>query len=189
MRRTVFLGSAFMVFPPLETAFGIVLLHCHHPQSHKETVMEAKLAPKMPQWMVDHANKYLSSGGAEGHIYKIKPPNYGDLEVPSLLLTTTGRKSGEKYIFPLFYGKTGDGYIIVASKGGAPEHPGWYKNILANPEVEGQAGTKQMKARGRTASGAERAKLGQEAIKFWPPSADYQKKTKAEVPVVVLVPW
>ena len=122
--------------------------------------MEAKLAPKMPQWMVDHANKYLSSGGAEGHLYKIKPPNYGDLEVPSLLLTTTGRKSGEKFIFPLFYGKTGDSYIIVASKGGAPEHPGWYKNILANPEVEVQVGTKKMKARARTAGGAERAGCG-----------------------------
>src|SRR5882757_3374446 len=107
--------------------------------------MEAKLAPKMPQWMVDHANKYLSSGGAEGHIYKIKPPNYGDLEVPSLLLTTTGRKSGEKFIFPLFYGTTGDNYIIVASKGGAPEHPGWYRNLLANPEVEVQVGMKKLK--------------------------------------------
>ena len=150
--------------------------------------MEAKLAPKMPQWMVDHANKYLSSGGKEGHIYKIKPPNYGDLEVPSLLLTTTGRKSGEKYIFPLFYGKTGNSYIIVASKGGAPEHPGWYKNILANPEVEVQVGTKKMKARARTASGAERAKLWEEAIKFWPPYTDYQKKTEREIPVVVLDP-
>ena len=122
--------------------------------------MEAKLAPKMPQWMVDHANKYLSSGGAEGHIYKIKPPNYGDLEVPSLLLTTTGRKSGEKFIFPLFYGKTGDSYLIIASKGGAPEHPGWYKNILANPEVEVQVGTKKMKARARTASAPSAASCG-----------------------------
>ena len=87
----------------------------------------------MPQWMVDHANKYLSSGGAEGHIYKVKPPDYGDLEVPSLLLTTTGRKSGEKFVFPLFYGKTGDSYIIVASKGGAPEHPGWYRTSSPTP--------------------------------------------------------
>ena len=121
--------------------------------------MEAKLAPKMPQWMVDHANKYMSSGGKEGHIYKVKPPGYGDLEVPALLLTTTGRKSGEKYIFPLFYGDAGNSYIIVASKGGAPEHPGWYKNILGNPEVEVQVGTQKLKARARTTSGAERAKL------------------------------
>src|SRR5258708_20388134 len=127
---------------------------------------EAKLGRKMAQWMVDHANKYISSGGTEGHIYKIKPPNYGDLEVPSLLLTTTGRKSGEKYIFPLFYGNAGNGYIIVASKGGAPEHPGWYKNILGNPEVEVQVGTAKKRMRARTASGADRPKLWEQPLKF-----------------------
>ncbi|MFO1082358.1 MAG: nitroreductase family deazaflavin-dependent oxidoreductase [Reyranellaceae bacterium] len=149
---------------------------------------EAKLAPKMPQWMVDHTHKYLSSGGTEGHIYKISPPGYGDLEVPALLLTTTGRKSGERYIFPLFYGKTGNSYIIVASKGGAPEHPGWYRNLLANPEAEIQVGTQKLKVRARTASGGERGKLWDEAIKFWPPYTDYQKKTEREIPVVVLDP-
>ena len=150
--------------------------------------MEAKLAPKMPQWMVDHANKYMSSGGKEGHIYKVKPPNYGELEVPSLLLTTTGRKSGAKIIFPLFYGKTGNSYIIVASAGGKPDHPGWYKNLLAHPEVEVQVGTQKLRARARTTSGAERAKLWDEAVKFWPPYADYQKKTDRQIPVVVLDP-
>ena len=150
--------------------------------------MEAKLAPKMPQWMVDHANKYLSSGGAEGHIYKVKPPNYGDLEVPSLLLTTTGRKSGEKFIFPLFYGRSGDSYFIIASKGGAPAHPGWYKNILANPDVEIQVGTKKLNARARMAAGEERHRLWQKALEFWPPYADYQLKTEREIPVVVLDP-
>ena len=81
---------------------------------------EAKLAPKLPQWMIDHANRYISSGGSEGHIYTITPPGYSELHVPSLLLTTAGRKSGEKYVFPLFYGDEGNSYIIVASKGGAP---------------------------------------------------------------------
>ena len=149
---------------------------------------EAKLAPKMPQWMVDHTHKYLSSGGTEGHIYKISPPGYGDLEVPALLLTTTGRKSGERYIFPLFYGRTGNSYIIVASKGGAPDHPGWYKNLLANPEAEIQVGTQTLKVRARTAGGGERGKLWDEAVKFWPPYTDYQKKTDREIPVVVLDP-
>jgi deazaflavin-dependent oxidoreductase (nitroreductase family) len=77
-------------------------------------------------------------------------------------------------------------YIIVASKGGAPEHPGWYRNLLANPEVEVQVGTKKLKA--RTASGAERTKLWEKALEFWPPYADYQKKTEREIPVVVLNP-
>ena len=102
---------------------------------------EAKLAPNLPDWMVEHANRYISSGGAEGHMYKMTQPGRPEMTVPSLLLTTTGRKSGERFIFPLFYGKAGDGYIVVASKGGAPQHPGWYRNILANPEVEVQAGT------------------------------------------------
>jgi deazaflavin-dependent oxidoreductase (nitroreductase family) len=101
---------------------------------------EAKLAPNLPQWMVDHANRYISSGGKEGHIYTVTPPGYSEMHVPSLLLTTTGRKSGEKYIFPLFYGEDGKNYIIVASKGGAPQHPNWYRNLVANPEVEVQVG-------------------------------------------------
>ena len=77
---------------------------------------EAKLAPNLPDWMVQHANRYLSSGGTEGHLYKLTPPGRPEMNVPSLLLTTTGRKSGERFIFPLFYGETGDGrYIVVAS--------------------------------------------------------------------------
>ena len=108
--------------------------------------------------------------------------------VPSLLLTTTGRKSGEKFIFPLFYGKTGDSYIIVASKGGAPQHPGWYRNLLADPNADVQVGTEKFKARARTVTGAERARLWDVALKFWPPYADYQKKTEREIPVVVLDP-
>jgi proline iminopeptidase len=149
---------------------------------------EAKLAPNLPQWMVDHSNRYISSGGTDGHIYTVTPPGYGEMHVPSLLLTTTGRKSGEKFIFPLFYGETGDSYIIVASKGGAPEHPGWYKNLLANPEVEVQVGTKIFKAKARTAVGEERAQLWTKALEFWPPYADYAKKTEREIPVVVLDP-
>jgi proline iminopeptidase len=149
---------------------------------------EAKLAPNLPQWMIDHANRYISSAGTDGHMYKANPPGYGERHVPSLLLTTTGRKSGEKFIFPLYYGETGNSYIIVASKGGAADHPSWYKNLVVNPEVEVQVGTKRLTANARTTSGAERARLWEEALKFWPPYADYQKKTEREIPVVVLDP-
>ena len=117
---------------------------------------DAKLAPNMPQWMIDHTNRYLSSGGTDGHMYTASFPNMPTLTVPSLLLTTTGRKSGRKYIFPLFYGKAGNSYFIVASKGGAPDHPGWYKNLLAYPEAEIMVGTQKLKVRARTASAAER---------------------------------
>lgn len=108
---------------------------------------DAKLAPNLPGWMLEHTNRYLGSGGTDGHMYQMKMPGRPEMTVPSLLLTTTGRKSGEKYIFPLFYGEAGNSYFVVASKGGAPEHPGWYRNILANPEVEVQVGTKKIRAR------------------------------------------
>jgi deazaflavin-dependent oxidoreductase (nitroreductase family) len=154
----------------------------------EETMAEAKLAPNMPDWQVKHTNLYLASGGKEGHMYKIDVPGRGEITAPALLLTTTGRKSGEKFVLPLFYGTEGDSYIIVASKGGAPEHPGWYRNILANPEVDVQAGTKKVKARARTAAGEERDRLWKKALEFWPPYADYALKTEREIPVVVLDP-
>jgi len=149
---------------------------------------DAKLAPNLPDWMVDHANRYLASGGSDGHMYKMALPGQPEMTVPSLLLTTTGRKSGEKFVFPLFYGKAGDSYFVIASKGGAPQNPGWYRNILANPEVEVQAGTTKVKARARTATGEERARLWEQSLEFWPPYADYQLKTGREIPVVVLDP-
>jgi deazaflavin-dependent oxidoreductase (nitroreductase family) len=149
---------------------------------------DAKLAPNLPDWMVEHTNRYLASGGTDGHLYKITQPDRPELTVPSLLLTTTGRKSGEKFIFPLFYGEAGGSYLVIASKGGAPKHPNWYLNLVANPEVEVQVGTKKMKARARTVTGPERAGLWEKALEFWPPYADYQKKTDREIPVVLLDP-
>ncbi|OFW98045.1 MAG: hypothetical protein A3D94_03855 [Alphaproteobacteria bacterium RIFCSPHIGHO2_12_FULL_66_14] len=150
---------------------------------------ETQIAPNLPQWMKDHVDRYLSSGGTDGHMYKITLPNAPELTIPSLLLITKGRKSGQKFLFPLFYGRAGNGYFVVASKGGAPEHPGWYRNLLANPEVEIQVGTAKMKARARVAAGEERAKLWKEGVVFWPPYADYQVKAGSrEIPVVVLDP-
>ena len=150
---------------------------------------EATLPDNLPQWMKDHVARYLSSGGTDGHMYTIKLPNLPERAVPSLLLTTTGRKSGKKHLFPLFYGEAGKGYFIVASKGGAPEHPGWYRNLLAHPDCEVQVGTKKMKARARTVTGEERARLWKEAVVFWPPYTEYQQKAGSrEIPVVMLDP-
>ncbi len=148
---------------------------------------DATVAPNLPQWMRDHVARYQSSGGTDGHMYTITSPNVPAMSVPSLLLTTIGRKSGQKYLFPLFYGQTDGGYFVIASKGGAPDHPGWYRNILANPEVTIQVATTIMPAKARTATGAERARLWEQAVKIWPPFADYQQKaTGREIPVVVL---
>ena len=150
---------------------------------------ETRLAPNLPKWMKDHVDLYLSSGGVQGHMYTITLPNIPPKAVPSLLLTTTGRKSGQKYLFPLFYGRTGNSYFVIASKGGAPEHPGWYRNMQTNPEVDVQVGTARMRARARTATGEERARLWQQAVGIWPPYADYQTRAGArEIPVVVLDP-
>jgi deazaflavin-dependent oxidoreductase (nitroreductase family) len=140
------------------------------PAASKEgTMAEAKLAPNLPDWMVEHANRYLASGGTDGHMYKISVPRQGEITAPALLLTTTGRKSGDKFIFPLFYGTDGGSYFVIASKGGAPQHPGWYRNILASPDVEVQVGTKKMSARARTTAGKERLRLWKKALEFWPP--------------------
>jgi len=159
------------------------------PAALKEgTMAEAKLAPNLPDWMVEHANRYLASGGTDGHMYKTTVPGLGEITAPALLLTTTGRKSGDKFILPLFYGTDGGSYFVIASKGGAPQHPGWYRNILANPDVEVQIGTKKVKARARTAEGEERLRLWKKALEFWPPYADYQLKTERQIPVVVLDP-
>jgi len=75
---------------------------------------DATVAPNLPQWMRDHVARYQSSGGTDGHMYTITSPNVPAMSVPSLLLTTIGRKSGQKYLFPLFYGQTDGGYFVIA---------------------------------------------------------------------------
>ncbi len=94
---------------------------------------DAKLAPNLPDWMVEHANRYIASGGTEGHMYKTTVPQRGEITAPALLLTTTGRQSGDKFIFPLFYGMDGGSYFVVASKGGAPQPPGMVSQYTREP--------------------------------------------------------
>jgi deazaflavin-dependent oxidoreductase (nitroreductase family) len=106
--------------------------------------------------------------------------------VQTLLLTTTGRRSGRSLMLPLIYGTHGDHYVIVASKGGHPQHPGWYVNLVAEPAVQVQVGGERFTARARTASGDERAALWDQMAEIWPPYNEYQTKTGREIPVVVL---
>jgi len=126
----------------------------------------------------EHVRRYRETGGAVGHDWREGST--------TLLLTTTGRTSGEQRTTPLIYVRDGDDYVIVASKGGAPQHPGWYRNILKSPEVELQVKDDVFRARARTATGDERERLWRKANEMWPHYDEYQQKTDREIPVVVL---
>ena len=106
----------------------------------------------------EHVRRYRETDGEEGHSWREGST--------ILLLTTTGCKTGLERTKPLIYDLDGDNPVIVASKGGAPEHPGWYRNLLAHPEVEVQVGTKKLKAKARTATGEERARLWKKGLEF-----------------------
>ena len=126
----------------------------------------------------EHVERYRETGGGVGHIWKEGST--------VLLLTTNGRKTGEPRTTPLIYARDGDRYVIVASKGGAPEHPGWYENLSKDPHVELQVEDEVFPATARTATGDERERLWAKANEVWPHYAEYAEKTDREIPVVVL---
>ena len=126
----------------------------------------------------EHVRRYRETGGEVGHIWREGST--------VLLLTTTGRRSGEPRTTPLIYAQDGDRYVIVGSKGGAPEHPGWYRNLEKTPDVELRVGDEVFPARARTASGEERERLWRKANEVWPHYDEYARKTDREIPVVVL---
>jgi len=146
---------------------------------------DAKVPAGMPSWIQKHVHQYLESGGVEGHMWDSSVVG-GPGPLPTLLLTTIGRKSGAKQLVPLIYGRTDGGVVVIASKGGAPEHPGWYRNLTANPEVEVQVGTERFRAKASTVEGTERSKLWEQMVGIYAPYAAYQKKTERRIPVVVL---
>lgn len=133
----------------------------------------------MPRWMREHVHEYLSSNGTRGHIWN---------GIPTLLLTTTGRRSGESRLIPLIYGKYEQAFVVVASKGGSPTHPSWYLNLDDQPDVQVQVGEAKFDAKARTSSGEERAQLWEMMCGVFPTYSEYQSKTDREIPVVVLDP-
>ena len=139
----------------------------------------------MPGWIQKHVKQYLESGGKEGHMWDATAVG-GPPALPTLLLITKGRKTGNRHLVPLIYGEAPNGLVVIASKGGAPKHPGWYQNLVANPDVEVQVGTEKFRARASTVEGPEREKLWKELVEIWPPYVDYQKKTERQIPVVML---
>jgi deazaflavin-dependent oxidoreductase (nitroreductase family) len=126
----------------------------------------------------EHVRRYEETDGEVGHDWQ--------KGAPILILTTVGRKSGQERKFALIYQEHEGAYVIVASKGGADAHPGWYLNLQANPEVKVQVKADKFTARARTADGDERAVLWSKMAKVWPDYDDYAQKTDREIPVVVL---
>jgi deazaflavin-dependent oxidoreductase (nitroreductase family) len=124
-----------------------------------------------------HTDRYRETGGEEGHDWQ---------GTQTLLLTTKGRRSGETRELPLIYGRHGDDFLVVASKGGADEPPAWYLNLQADPEVEVQVKDDRFKARARTATPEEKAEMWATMTAEWPAYDEYQTKTDREIPVVVL---
>ncbi len=126
----------------------------------------------------EHVARYRETGGEVGHIWKEG--------APILLLTTMGRRTGNETTTPLIYNLDGDTPVIVASKGGAPEHPGWYENLSKTPEVGVQIKGDRFRAIARTAEGEERERLWRLMTEVWPHYDEYAQKTGREIPVVVL---
>jgi proline iminopeptidase len=126
----------------------------------------------------EHVRRYRETDGEEGYIWREGST--------ILLLTTTGRATGEERTTPLIFGLDGDNPVIVASKGGAPEHPGWYRNLVKNPAAEVQIKGERFPVRARDAEGEERERLWKMMNGIWRHYDSYQEKTERQIPVVVL---
>jgi deazaflavin-dependent oxidoreductase (nitroreductase family) len=125
-----------------------------------------------------HVSRYLETDGEEGYDWRNG--------TTILILFTKGRKSGEERRHALIYRDYEDKYLIVASKGGAPEPPAWFRNLDANPDVEVQIKGDRFRARARVATPDEKPAMWKHMTEVWPDYDEYQKKTDREIPVVVL---
>lgn len=125
----------------------------------------------------DHVRRYVETDGEEGHIWN---------GTTALILTTTGRRSGEQRSTPLIYGRHGNDYLVVASRGGADHHPAWYLNLDASPDVQVQVKGDRFAARARTATPEEKPELWRTMLAQWPDYDRYQRRASREIPVVVL---
>jgi deazaflavin-dependent oxidoreductase (nitroreductase family) len=127
----------------------------------------------------EHVRRYEDTGGQVGHDWN---------GTHCLILHTTGRRSGHTRKLPLIYGRHGADYLLVASKGGAPTHPGWYENLVAHPDVKIQVWDEMIAVRARTATPEEKKRLWPIMTAQWPDYDKYQSATKRDIPLVVLSP-
>jgi F420H(2)-dependent quinone reductase len=135
--------------------------------------------PSPSQRARDQVEQYESSGGTEGTTMR---------GMPVVILTTKGAKSQALRKTPLMRVEHDGRYAVVASKGGAPTHPEWYYNVVANPQVELQDGPVKQDMTARELSGTEKQQWWERAVAAFPDYADYQKKTDREIPVFLLEP-
>ena len=145
--------------------------------TEKDLSRPARLALKLGTGV--HSGVYRATGGKLlGRMGKS----------PILLLNTVGRKSGKKRTTPLLYVMDGEGFVIIASKGGAPTHPAWYLNLIANPDATVEVGDREVRVRAEEVHGEDKTRLWQKMVEMYPTYDDYQTKTEREIPLLVLHP-
>ncbi|ROQ72679.1 putative nitroreductase [Streptomyces sp. ADI92-24] len=141
--------------------------------------LQGEYEPSPAQWVRDQVEQYESSGGTEGTTMR---------DMPVIILTTRGAKSGKIRKTPLMRVEHNGAYAVVASQGGAPKHPVWYHNLTAHPRAELQDGPVRQDMNVREVTGDEKAIWWERAVEAFPDYADYQKKTDRQIPVLVLEP-
>lgn len=141
--------------------------------------LNGEYEPSPASYVRDQVETYERTGGAEGNTMKGRPV---------IILTTQGARSGKLRKTPLMRVEHEGRYAVVASKGGAPEHPLWFHNIVANPHVELQDGAHRQDMTAHEATGEEKAEWWRRAVAAWPDYEQYQKKTDREIPLFVLEP-
>ena len=141
--------------------------------------LDGEYEPSPAAWVRDQVAEYESSGGIRGTTLR---------DMPVIVLTTRGAKSGKIRKSPLMRVEHAGSYAIVASKGGAPENPVWFYNVVADPHVELQDGPVRQDMVARQVTGAEKAEWWDRAVAAYPDYADYQKKTDRQIPVFIATP-
>jgi deazaflavin-dependent oxidoreductase (nitroreductase family) len=124
----------------------------------------------------EHVRRYRETGGQQGYSWR---------GTTILLLSTTGRASGQERTTPLIHRTDNGHWVVVASKGGAPDHPDWFKNLQADPQATIQVKEERIPVRAHVAQGEERQRLWGLMAEVWPAYDDYQGKTDRQIPVVV----
>ncbi len=143
-----------------------------------ENKFAGEYGPSTWGWVAEQAHDYEESAGAKANTLR-------DTGMPVIVMTTIGHRSGLVRKVPLMRVERDGEYAIVASKGGAPENPGWYHNLMADPEVLIQDGAEPFATTVRMVSGEERARWWELAVQVYPPYAEYQEKTGREIPLFV----